>query len=79
MQSLKPSERRRSLRHHLYHTLKRQVRPDASPRECVLLEISDEGVRIYVVGFDVPDEFVLLFSDDDMVQERYKVIWRRSG
>ena len=77
MQSSKPSERRRSLRHHLYHTLQMQVGPDAAPRECVLLDISDEGVRIYVVGFSVPDEFDLLFSD--VVQERYKVIWRRSG
>ena len=77
MQSSKPSERRRSLRHHLYHTLQIQIAPDAAPRECVLLDISDEGVRIYVVGFNVPDEFILFFSD--VVQERYKVIWRRSG
>jgi hypothetical protein len=77
MQSSKPSERRRSLRHHLYHTLQMQVRPEGAPRECVLLDISDEGVRIYVVGFSVPDEFDLRFSD--VVQERYKVIWRRSG
>jgi hypothetical protein len=77
MQSSKPSERRQSLRHHLYHTLMIQVRADAAPRECVLLDISDEGVRIYVVGFGVPDEFVLQFSD--VVQERYKVIWRRNG
>ena len=77
MHSLKPAkERRQSLRHHLYHIVKIQISADAAPRECLILDVSDEGVRIYVVGFDVPDEFVLLLSGDDIVQERYKVIWR---
>ena len=61
---------------HLYHIVKMQIAPGTAPRECLILDISDEGVRIYVVGFDVPDEFVLLLSGDDIVQERYKVIWR---
>jgi hypothetical protein len=53
-----------------------QIVPGTAPRECLILDISDEGVRIYVVGFDVPEEFVLRLSGDDIVQERYKVIWR---
>jgi hypothetical protein len=77
MHSLKPAEeRRQSLRRHLYHIVKVQIAPGTAPRECLILDISDEGVRIYVVGFDVPEEFVLLLSGDDIVQERYKVIWR---
>ncbi len=79
MHSLKPSERRKSHRHHLYHIVKIQIGADTAPRECLILDISDDGVRIYVVGFDVPDEFVLLLSGDDIVREKYKVIWRRDG
>ena len=39
--------------------------------------MSDGGVRLNVEGLDVPDEFVLLISNDRKVQERaYKVVWR---
>ena len=48
-------------------------------RECLILGISDGGVRLYVVGFDVPDEFVLLLSGDDGIEEqnKFKVVWRQ--
>jgi hypothetical protein len=71
---------RKALRHHLYHVVKVRPGAHATPRECLLVDISDEGVRIYVVGFEVAEEFILLFShDDDILEERYKVIWRRDG
>jgi hypothetical protein len=32
------------------------------------------------VGFEVAEEFILLLShDDDIIEERYKVIWRHEG
>jgi hypothetical protein len=33
------------------------------------------------VGFDVPDEFVLLLSGDDGIEERnkFKVVWRQDS
>jgi hypothetical protein len=46
-------------------------------RECVVVDISDGGVRLRVDGFDVPDEFVLLLSGHFVTQEsKYKVVWR---
>jgi hypothetical protein len=37
-------------------------------------------VRLYIVGFDVPDQFVLLLSGDNIVQESiYKAIGREVG
>jgi len=78
MHSLKPKERRGSVRRHLYNIVKMQIGADTAPRECLILDISDEGVRLHIVGFDVPDQFVLLLSGDNIVQESiYKVIWRR--
>jgi hypothetical protein len=81
MNSLKPDlDRRAVLRHHLYHIAKIRPGADVAPRECLIVDISEEGVRIYVVGFEVAEEFVLLLShDDDIIEERYKVIWRRNG
>ena len=75
MLSPKPSERRRSLRHNIGHLVQMQIEDDAAPHECVLLNISDEGVRIFTAGFTVPDVFDLLFPDGE--PERYAVIWRR--
>jgi hypothetical protein len=71
-------ERRGSVRRHVFHTVKMLIRADTSPRECLILGISDGGVRLYVVGLDVPDEFVLLLSDDDSVEQanKFRVIWR---
>jgi hypothetical protein len=80
MHSVKLDEDRRgSMRRHLYHTVNMRFGVDTLLHECIILDISDEGVRLYVVGADVPDEFVLLLSGDNgMDQEnKYKMIWRR--
>jgi hypothetical protein len=71
-------ERRGSTRRHVFHTVTMLIGADTRPRECLILGISDGGVRLYVVGFDVPEEFVLLLSDDDGIEEanKFKVVWR---
>jgi hypothetical protein len=49
----------------------------ALPRECVVIDISDGGVRLHVDGFDVPDGFVLPLSGHRVTQEsKYKMVWR---
>ena len=71
-------ERRGSTRRHVFHTVKMLIGAETAPRDCLILGISDGGVRLYVVGFDVPDEFVLLLSGDDGIEEqnKFKVVWR---
>ncbi len=48
------------------------------PRDCLITDISDGGVRLHVEGFDVPDDFILLLTGDDIgAKERiYRVVWR---
>ena len=48
------------------------------PRNCLVMNISDGGVRLYVEGAQVPERFVLLLSDGDgHPQPRdCKVAWR---
>ncbi len=63
---------------HVFHPVKMLIGADTLPRECLILGISDESVRLYVVGFDVPDEFVLLLPGDDGIEEanKFRVVWR---
>jgi hypothetical protein len=78
MHSLMPEERRRSPRRRLYRAAKIKVGVGILAHDCILIDISERGARLYIAGFDVPDEFVLLLSGDGVVREsKYKVVWRR--
>jgi hypothetical protein len=69
--------RRRSSRRPHYRAAKIQLGGDLLARDCLVLNISKGGVRMNVEGLDVPDEFVLLLSNDGIVQENTcKVVWR---
>ena len=47
------------------------------PRYCLVTDVSDDGVRVNPLGFDIPDEFVLRFFVAGEIKEAtYKVIWR---
>ena len=67
--------RRRSSRRHCFRAAKIQL--GAWTRDCLVIDISDGGVRLNAEGLDVPDEFVLLLSNDGVVRESTcKVAWR---
>jgi len=69
--------RRRSARRYHCRAAKIQLGGGTVARDCLVINISNGGVRLNVEGLDVPDEFVLLLSEDGIVQEStYKVIWR---
>ncbi len=77
MQLPKPQERRRAARRRQYRAAKIQSGDGNPARDCLVIDMSDTGVRLHVAGLDVPDEFVLLLSGDRIVQEStYRVIWR---
>jgi hypothetical protein len=69
--------RRRSMRRHHCRAAKIQLRDDTLARDCLVINISKGGVRLNVEGLDVPDEFVLLLSNDGIVQESTcRLAWR---
>ena len=71
-------ERRQSPRHRLYRIAKIKVGVGILAHDCIVIDISDNGVQLHVPGFDVPDKFVLLLSREGVVREStYKVAWRR--
>jgi PilZ domain-containing protein len=78
MPLLKTQERRLSRRRALNRMAKIQLANGTLPRDCLVTDISDGGVRLHVEGFEVPDDFVLLLSGDGLVgkERAYKVVWR---
>jgi hypothetical protein len=78
MYSPMPKERRWSPRRPLHRAAKIKLGVGILAHDCVVIDMSDSGVRLHVAGFNVPDEFVLLLSCDGVVREsKYKVVWRR--
>jgi len=45
-----------------------------------LTDTSEGGVRLYLNGLEIPDEFVLLLSGEGPAKDgRYKVVWRQGN
>jgi len=75
--SLKSAEKRTAPRYPLARMAKIQVGYDSPSAYCIITDISDGGVRVYLNGLEVPDEFVLLLSGDGpAIDGRYRVVWR---
>jgi hypothetical protein len=77
MRAVKAADRRRSRRRLIDRRAKIRLGNGALPRDCLITDISTGGVRLHVEGFEVPDDFVLLLSGDDLAEEcSYRVVWR---
>ena len=69
------ADRRRALRRPLGHLGIIRTEPGATPRYCLVIDDSDEGVQVSTShDFEVPDEFVLRLSGKEAA---YKVVWRK--
>jgi hypothetical protein len=75
MHSLKSAEKRTAPRYPLARMAKIQLGYDGPLAYCLITDISDGGVRIYLNGLDVPDEFALLLSGDGPAKDgRYRYV-----
>jgi PilZ domain-containing protein len=72
------TDKRRSRRKTISRHGKIQVADGSLPRDCLVTDFSEGGVRLHVEGFDVPDRFVLLLSDGDgnARPRDCSVVWR---
>ena len=69
--------RRRSSRRRCYRAAKIRLADGTPAQDCLVIDISDAGVRLNAEGLDLPDEFVLLLSNDGVIRENTcKVAWR---
>jgi hypothetical protein len=70
-------ENRKSHRRPISRFAKIQVGGGTFPRDCLVTNISDGGVRLHVEGLDVPEAFVLVLDDGRGERPRgCKVVWR---
>ena len=71
-----PKERRRSPRHQLGRVAAILCGP-SEERSCLVKDFSDGGVRLQLNGYEIPDDFALVFAPNELAQSgRYKVVWR---
>jgi hypothetical protein len=71
-------ESRRTQRHALSRWAKVRTKSGSLPRDCLLIDISDTGIRLHAEAFEVPDDFVLLLEGDKGpgTARECRVVWR---
>jgi hypothetical protein len=73
-------DRRRAKRHSISRYAKLQLPGGSLPRDCLITDISEGGVRLHVEGVDVPKQFALLVSPGEGKPElRYCTVVRKLG
>jgi hypothetical protein len=71
-----PQERRASQRRAISRYAKVQVN-GALPRDCLVNNVSEGGLRLHVEGLDVPDDFTVLLDEGSGAKpRRCRVMWR---
>jgi hypothetical protein len=68
-------ERRQSPRYTLDRFAKIQS-AGSLPRDCMIVDISDTGIRLHAEHVDVPDEFLILISGLREARRECRVVWR---
>ncbi len=46
------------------------------PRDCLIVDISDSGIRIHAEGVEVPDDFVITITGAQQERRECRVVWR---
>jgi hypothetical protein len=74
------NERRRHHRYVINRLAKLQTDTNTLPRECMIVDLSKEGARLFAESIHVPDRFHLLISGDGGGDRREcQVVWRLGG
>jgi hypothetical protein len=77
MKAVAASDRRSSPRQLINRVAQIRVGKNGRPLDCIITDMSAGGVRLHVEGFSVPNDFVLVLSDNGVAKEcTYRVVWR---
>ena len=68
-------DRRKAQRHAVRGLAKIKTSTGSLPRDCLVTDVSDGGVRLHTESLDVPDQFMLLFAEALRPRE-CRVVWR---
>jgi PilZ domain len=69
-------ERRKTPRQAINRIAKIIVSDDALPRDCLITDISEGGVRLHVEGITVPDQFNLIVRTTPPTRRQCATVWR---
>jgi hypothetical protein len=69
-------ERREAERHKINRLAKIQARGSNLPRDCLIVDVSDSGIRIHAEYVEVPDEFIITISGMEQARRECRVVWR---
>jgi hypothetical protein len=72
------TDRRKSGRRAVSLPARIEITIGSPPRDCLITDISDGGVRLYIETVEIPDRFVLWFSADgrNARPRDCSVVWR---
>jgi hypothetical protein len=70
------TDRRQAARHAVNRIGRIQCGTGTLPRDCLITDVSDGGVRLHVEGMEVPDQFTLHFSGSRPQRRECSVVWR---
>lgn len=73
---LKRSDRREAERHKLHRLAKIQGKGGSLPRDCLIVDISDTGIRVHAENVEVPDEFIITITGVQQSRRECRVVWR---
>jgi hypothetical protein len=69
-------DQRKALRYTLERYAKISSRTASLPRDCLIVDISDSGIRIHAENVEVPDDFTIQITGISNGRRECRVIWR---
>jgi hypothetical protein len=69
-------ERRRAVRHGYNRYARIQAEMSGAWRDCLIVDMSELGVRLHSEYPEIPSEFVLVISDTDRPRRSCRMVWR---
>jgi PilZ domain-containing protein len=70
------SERRRSPRYNFNRYARIQVEMAGLSRDCLIVNMSDDGVRLHSEIGEIPTDFTLVVADTARPRRSCRVVWR---
>ena len=69
-------ERRNSPRYHFNRYARIQVEMSGASRDCLIVNMSEDGVRLHSEIAELPNEFTLVIADAEHPRRTCRVVWR---
>ncbi len=69
-------ERRRSVRSSFNRYARIQTELSGASRDCLIINMSENGVRLHSEIDDVPSDFILVIADAARPRRSCRVVWR---